>query len=87
MLILTPFQSEGHVLGDDRDAALALEVVGIEDALAHLVDVAEQLALPHHGVDQGRLAVVDVGDDGDVADVFSMHESSWGWLSVRNERT
>ena len=58
---------DGRVLGQDRDAALALEVVGVEDALGDLLVVAEDVALPQHRVDQGRLAVVDVGDDGDVA--------------------
>ena len=36
---------------------------------------AEDAALPEHGVDQGGLAVVDVGDDGDVAEI---HSSSLG---------
>ena len=31
--------------------------------------LAEGAALPQHGVHERRLAVVDVGDDGDVAQV------------------
>ncbi len=56
-------------LGEDRDAALALEVVGIEGALDQLLAGAEGAALLQQTVDQGRLAVVDVGDDGDVAQI------------------
>ena len=57
------------VLGEDRDAALALEVVRVHDALAVLLVGAEDAALLEQGVDEGGLAVVDVGDDGDVAEV------------------
>ena len=54
-------------LGEDGDAALAFEVVGIHDALdVHFV-FAEDAALVEHGVHQRGLAVIHVGDDGDVA--------------------
>jgi len=55
------------VLGQDRDAALALEVVRVHHAVRELLVGPEDAALPEHGVDEGRLAVVDVGDDGDVS--------------------
>ena len=55
-------------LGEDGDAALALQVVGVHDALDDFLVVAEDAALAEHGVHQRGLAVVDVGDDGDVAD-------------------
>ena len=57
------------VLRHDRDALLALEVDRVHDPLGHRLVRAEDAALPEHGVDQRRLAVVDVGDDGDVAEV------------------
>ena len=56
-------------LGEDGDAALALQVVGVHDALDVLFVGAEDAALVEHGVDQRGLAVVDVRDDGDVANV------------------
>src|SRR5690606_15148532 len=62
---------DGGVLGEDGDAALAFELVRIHHPLGHLLVGAENAALVQQGVDQGRLAVVDVGDDGDVADVGS----------------
>ena len=40
-------------------------------ALGDVLVGAEGARLPEHGVDQRRLAVVDVGDDGDVADVLA----------------
>ena len=39
--------------------------------LLYRLVVAEHLGLPEHGVDERGLAVVDVRDDGDVADVHA----------------
>ena len=61
------------VLGQDRDAPLALQRVGVEDALALQFALAELAALAEELVDQRRLAVVDVGDDGDVANLLIGH--------------
>ena len=55
--------------GEDGDAALAFEVVGIHDAFGDIFVFAEDSALAKHGVDQSGLAMIDVGDDGDVADL------------------
>jgi hypothetical protein len=54
-------------LGEDRDAALTFQVVGIHDALHVLLMRAEDAALVEHGVHEGGLAMVHMGDDGDVA--------------------
>jgi hypothetical protein len=55
------------VLGEDGDAALALEIVRVHDARAHLLVRGEGAGLLQELVHQRGLAVVDVGDDGDVA--------------------
>ena len=55
-------------LGEDGDAALALEVVGVHDALGDFFIGAEDAALTEHGVDQRGLAVVDVSDDRDISE-------------------
>ncbi len=49
--------------------AFALERVRIHDALRHLLTGAEHAGLAEHLVHQRGLPVVDVGDDGDVADL------------------
>ena len=54
-------------LGENGDAALALEVVRIHDPLGDPLVVAERARLLQEPVDERRLAVVDMGDDGDVA--------------------
>ena len=58
---------DGGVLGEDGDAALALEVGIVHRALGDALVGAENAALVQQGVDERGLAVVDVGDDGDVA--------------------
>ena len=54
-------------LGKDRDAALALEIVGVEHALDGRRVPSQGAAVLEEPVDEGRLAVIDVRDDGDVA--------------------
>ena len=58
---------EAHGLRLDGDAALPLDVHRVEDLRLHIPvgDVAAQLDQP---VRQGRLAVIDVGDDRKIAD-------------------
>ena len=57
------------VLGQDRDAALSFQVVGVENPFADQLAGAELAALTQHAVDQRRLAMVDVGDDRQVANI------------------
>ena len=66
------------VLGEDRDPLLALQVHGVEHSRRDLLPGAKGTRLPQHRVDQGRLAVIDVGDDRHVANVLPelLHESS-----------
>src|SRR5205814_6369686 len=64
----------------DRDALLPLQVHGVEHALGHVLVGPERAGLPEHGVDQRGLAVVDVGHDGDVAQVLT---GSDGMASLR----
>src|SRR5918992_263697 len=59
----------GGVLGEDRDAALALLVHRVEDPVGQLLVRGEHAGLAQHGVDKGGLAMVDVRDDRDVPDV------------------
>ena len=63
----------GAVLGQNRDAALTLDVAGVHDALGHLLVGTESTGLLQHLVDQSGFAVVDVRDDRDVAEIFLNH--------------
>ena len=65
--------ADGGVFGEDRDAALTLEVVRVHDAVDDLLIFAVHAALLEHFVDEGGLAVVDMGDDGYIAKFFILH--------------
>ena len=66
--------AHGRVLGEDRDAALALLVHRVHDEVGEPLGLVggEHAGLAQHGVDQRGLPVVDVGDDRDVADVRAL---------------
>ncbi len=58
---------DGGVLGQNGDAALPLQVVGVHDALHRLLILAVYAALLEHLIHQRCLAVVNVGDNGYVS--------------------
>ena len=60
--------ADGAVFGKNGDAAFAFQVIGIHDALGHAFVRGKGAGLAQQLVDQRGLAVVDVGDDGDIAD-------------------
>ena len=60
----------GGVLRENGYPALALEVAGVHNSLRHGLVITENARLLEHLVDEGRLAVVDVGDYGNVSYLF-----------------
>src|SRR5580700_7185914 len=66
---LLAFVVDGGVFGEDGDAALALQLVRVHDAVGDGFVSAEGAGLAEELIDEGGLAVVDVGDDGDVANL------------------
>jgi len=64
---IRPF--DAGALGEDGDPALFLEVGRIHRPLLDSLVVAEGAGLAEQLVDEGRLAVIDVRDDRDVAKV------------------
>ncbi len=66
------------VLREDGDAALALEIIGIHDQVAGGVRVAKNVRLLQEAVHERGLAVVNVGDDGDVAQVRAARDIGSG---------
>ncbi|MPM41176.1 hypothetical protein SDC9_87826 [bioreactor metagenome] len=60
-----------RVLGENGDPALALEIVGIHNALDVLFASAQYARVAQHLIDQRGLAVVDMRDDGDVSNLHS----------------
>ena len=64
----------GAVLGQNGDAALTLDVTAVHDTLCHSLIVAESAALAQQGVHQRGLAVVNVSDDSDIAQIVTNHK-------------
>ena len=64
---LATFKGDGGVLGKDGDAAFPFQIVRVHHPVCHLLIGAECSRLPQHGVYEGCLAVVNVGNDGDIA--------------------
>ena len=66
------FVRDGHILRENGDAAFALQVVAVQDEVPQVLGPAHEIGLVDHPVHERRLAVVDVGDDGDIPDVLHM---------------
>ena len=71
-------KQDGDVLGQDRDAPLAFQLVRVENAIADQLAVAEFAALPQQAIDQRRLAVIDMGNDGNIANVLATLDGGLG---------
>jgi hypothetical protein len=69
---LHPAPTDGGVLGQDGDALFTLEIARVHHPISHLLMGAERAGLAQHGVDQRRLAVVDVGNYGHIPDVIAV---------------
>jgi hypothetical protein len=67
---------ETHGVGLDGDAPLALQVHRIQDLFHHFA-LRERPGNLQQAVRQGRLAVVDVRNDREIADEFAIH-AMWG---------
>ena len=75
---------DAHGLGLDRDPALALEIHRVEHLVAHVArrDGVREL---ENAIGERRLAVVDVRDDREVADVLLVHACSAAAERLRKE--
>ncbi len=60
-------------LCEDRDAALALLVVRVHDAVDDRLVLTKHPGRAEHGVDEGGLPVVDMGDERDVTNGGGRH--------------
>ena len=57
------------VLGEDGDALLAFQVHGVHDPIGNCFVGSKGTGLPEEGIDEGRLAVVHMGDNGNVSEI------------------
>jgi hypothetical protein len=61
------------VLGEDRDAALALQVVRVHHPLGQLLVLSEDMTLPEHGVHQRGFTVIYMRYNCYVPYIVSLH--------------
>jgi hypothetical protein len=79
---LHPFVGERDILGQDRDSPFPFQVVGVEDAVPLQLAVAKLAALAKQAIHERGLAVVNVGNDDNVPNIFATHANfrgEWGW--------
>ena len=74
------------VLGENRDAALALLVVRVQDAVLDLLVGTEGVRGTQELINHRRLAVVDVGDDGDVPQIVYAHVVPLSSIHIQTAR-
>ena len=58
-----------RAFGEDGDAALTLQIVAVHCALGHLLIGAKRARLLEHGIHERGFAVIDVGDNSDIAEI------------------
>ena len=68
-LTILGFIVEADGLSFNRDPALALDIHGIKHLLFHLT-FSEPASFLNQAVSQGRLAVINMSDDGEITDIF-----------------
>src|SRR6218665_1479492 len=79
--------AHGAVLGQDGDAALAFDGVVVHHCVDDFFVLGKGAGLAQQLIDHGGLAMVDMGDDGDVADGCGHVSSNMpqscrcGWLA------
>ena len=69
-------ESKGDGVGFDSDPFLALEIHGVE-VLGLRLTLGDGLSFLHEAIGQGRFAMIDVGDDGEVTGEFDGHGGEW----------
>ena len=62
--------ADGSVLGQNGNAPLPLQITGVHNPIHGGLVLPVDAALLQHFVDQGGLAVVNVGNNGNIADFF-----------------
>ena len=91
--------ADGRILGQYGNSAFPLLVVGVHHPLCVLAATIQRTGLLQEAVDQGRLAMVDMGDDGNVAEILyhvgktrpglqkarDYTRSLWRWIAARDE--
>jgi len=75
---------DGGALRQDGNAALALLIHGIHGPFGNILLGVKNAALTQQGINQGRLAVVNMGDNGNIAQVQGLGALFYSiWMAFR----
>ncbi|BCK75953.1 hypothetical protein EMQ_1559 [Acetobacter aceti NBRC 14818] len=77
------FPDDGRALGENGDATLALKVVAVHRTLSNLLMFVERAGLLEQFVNKGGLAMIDVCDNGDVANIHRKADLIFLYVHVR----
>ena len=69
---LHAFVGKRNVFSQNRDPTLFLDIARIQDPFALQLRLAELSTLPEQAINERCFAVVDVGDDDDISNVFTL---------------
>ena len=75
----------GGILGGDGDTALPLQVVGVHHAVHHGLVLPVHAGLLEHLIHQSGLAMIDVGDNGNISQILISHIQSSSYY-LRQDR-
>ena len=64
---------DGGILGQDRDATFLFLIVAVHHPFGENGTIGERAGLLQQAVNESGLAMIDVGDDGDIAKAFDGH--------------
>ena len=68
---LSAFVMYGCVFGENGDPSFSFDIIGVHDSFPDLLVFTEDAALTEKLIYQSGLAMVNVSDDGYVANIFS----------------
>ena len=77
--------SDGGVLGQNGNAALPLQIAGVHHAVHHGLVLPVHAGLLEHLIHQSGLAMIDVGDNGNISQILISHIQSSSYY-LRQDR-
>jgi len=82
-----PLEADAGLLGVDRDAAFALQILAVHHPFGDFLVLAKRTGLAQETVEQSRLAVVDMRDDREVPEVFTGLLTHWAGTLADQSRS
>jgi hypothetical protein len=69
-IYLNMAKNDSGVFGHYGNTLFPFEIHTVHDSFPDFLTFPEQAALPEHGINQGGFAVIDMGNDGHITNIF-----------------